>query len=106
MTEAKLLNKVVIKRNGRVVDWDSFRIQTAVFKAAINGKYADKPIHANMIANNVTRIVEKVVAELPFEKIEIETIQNQVMKQLNDFEPDVARDFLEYKTRRNIEQTH
>ena len=30
--EAKLLNKVVIKRNGRVVDWDSFRIQTAVLK--------------------------------------------------------------------------
>ncbi|GBG96410.1 ATP cone domain-containing protein [Lactococcus termiticola] len=104
--ESKLVNKVVIKRNGRVVDWDSFRIQTAVFKAAINGKFHDKPLQANMIANNVTRIVEKVVAEMPFEKVEIEAIQNHVMKQLNDFDPDVARDFLEYKTRRNIEQSH
>lgn len=104
--ESKLLNKVVIKRNGRVVDWDSFRIQTAVFKAAIFGKYADKPLHANMIANNVTKVVEKVIAELPFEKVEIETIQNQVVNQLNDFDPDVAADFLAYKTKRNIEQRH
>ncbi|MCL2858958.1 MAG: ribonucleotide reductase, partial [Streptococcaceae bacterium] len=51
--EAKLTNKAVIKRNGLVVDWDSFRIQTAVFRAAINGKYKDKPLHANMLANNV-----------------------------------------------------
>ncbi|MFC4651387.1 ATP cone domain-containing protein [Lactococcus nasutitermitis] len=104
--QVKLANKVVIKRNGHVVDWDSFRIQTAVFKAAIFGKYADKPLHANMIANNVTKVVEKVIAELPFEKIEIETIQNQVVKQLQDFEPAVAQDFLEYKTKRNIEQRH
>ena len=84
--QAKLVNKVVIKRNGHVVDWDSFRIQTAVFKAAINGKYKDKPLHAN--------------------KIEIETIQNQVIKQLNDFDKDLARDFLAYKTKQNIEQRH
>ncbi|MGM9886649.1 MULTISPECIES: ATP cone domain-containing protein [unclassified Lactococcus] len=104
--QAKLLNKVVIKRNGHVVDWDSFRIQTAVFKAAIYGKYADKPLHANMIANNVTKIVEKMISELPFEKIEIETIQNQVVKQLNDFDKTVAKDFLEYKTKQNINQRH
>ena len=85
--QAKLVNKVVIKRNGHVVDWDSFRIQTAVFKA-------------------VTKVVEKVIAELSFEKIEIETIQNQVIKQLNDFDKDVARDFLAYKTKQNIEQRH
>ena len=70
--QAKLLNKVVIKRYGRVVDWDSFRIQTAVFKAAIFGKYSEKPLHANMIANNVTKIVEKVISIIPFEKVEIE----------------------------------
>ena len=104
--QAKLVNKVVIKRNGHVVDWDSFRIQTAVFKAAINGNSKDKPLHANMIANNVTKVVEKVIAELSFEKIEIETIQNQVIKQLNDFDKDVARDFLAYKTKQNIEQRH
>lgn len=100
--ESKLLNKVVIKRNGRVVDWDSFRIQTAVFKAAINGKYHDKPLHANMIANNVAKVVEKVIAELPFEKIEIDTIQNQVVKQLQDFDKEVAQDFLSYKTQQEI----
>ena len=103
--ESKLTNKAVIKRNGLVVDWDSFRIQTAVFKAAINGKYKDKPLHANMIANNVTKVVEKIIAELPFEKIEIATIQNQVVKQLNDFDKDVAKDFLEYKTKHEINRT-
>ena len=59
-----------------------------------------------MIANNVTKVVEKVIAEFSFEKIEIETIQNQVIKQLNDFDKDVARDFLAYKTKQNIEQRH
>ena len=82
--EAKLLNKVVIKRNGRVVDWDSFRIQTAVFKAAINGKYKDKPLHANMIANNVAKVVEKVITEIPFDK----------------------KDFLEYKVKQEINRKH
>lgn len=104
--EAKLLNKVVIKRNGRVVDWDSFRIQTAVFKAAINGKYKDKPLHANMIANNVAKVVEKVIAEIPFDKIEIDTIQNQVVNQLNDFDKEVAKDFLEYKVKQEINRKH
>jgi anaerobic ribonucleoside-triphosphate reductase len=104
--EAKLLNKVVIKRNGRVVDWDSFRIPTAVFKAAINGKYKDKPLHANMIANNVAKVVEKVIAEIPFDKIEIDTIQNQVVNQLNDFDKEVAKDFLEYKVKQEINRKH
>ncbi len=95
--QAKLVHKVVIKRNGSAVDWDSFRIQTAVFKAAINGKYADKPLHANMIANNVTKVVEKIIAELPDEKVASETVQNEVLKQLNDFDKEVARDFQAYK---------
>jgi len=102
--EAKLTNKAVIKRNGLVVDWDSFRIQTAVFRAAINGKYKDKPLHANMLANNVTKVVEKVLSEQPFEKIEIATIQNHVIKQLNDFDKEVAQDFLEYKTKQEIKR--
>lgn len=75
--QAKLVNKVVIKRNGHVVDWDSFRIQTAVFKAAINGKYKDKPLHANMIANNVTKVVEKVIAELSFEKLRLKRFKTK-----------------------------
>ncbi len=47
-----------------------------------------------------------MISELPFDKIEIETIQNQVIKQLSDFDKDVAKDFLAYKTKQNINQTH
>jgi transcriptional regulator NrdR family protein len=97
--QAKLTHKVVIKRDGNVVDWDSFRIQTAVFKAAINGKYADKPLHANMIANNVTKVVEKIITELPDEKIASITVQDEVIKQLKDFDKEVAHDFLAYKVK-------
>ena len=102
--QEKLLTKVVLKRNGRVVDWDSFRIQTAIFRAAIFGKYADQPLRANMLANNVTKIVESYVANLSFDKIEIDVIQNAVVKEIHDFDADVARDFLAYKTEREIER--
>ncbi|MDR0297257.1 MAG: ribonucleotide reductase [Streptococcaceae bacterium] len=100
--QGKLVDKVVIKRNGRAVDWDSFRIQSAVFRAAIFGKYKNDPLRANMLANNVTRIVEKAIAQLPFEKIEIDAINNQVLKQLRDFDEDVAQDFLAYKTQQEL----
>ncbi|MDR0199230.1 MAG: ribonucleotide reductase [Streptococcaceae bacterium] len=98
------LDKVVIKRNGRAVDWDSFRIQSAVFRAAVNNKYKNDPLRANMLANNVTRIVEKAIAQMEFEKIEVDAINNQVMKQLRDFDADVAQDFLSYKTQQDLER--
>ena len=59
-----------------------------------------------MIANNVAKVVEKVIAEIPFDKIEIDTIQNQVVNQLNDFDKEVAKDFLEYKVKQEINRKH
>ncbi|MBU5900307.1 hypothetical protein JVW24_24615, partial [Vibrio cholerae O1] len=61
---------------------------------------------ANMIANNVAKVVGKVIAEIPFDKIEIGTIQNQVVNQLNHFDKDVAKDFLEYKVKQEINRKH
>ncbi|HAP14535.1 MAG TPA: ribonucleotide reductase, partial [Lactococcus sp.] len=34
------------------------------------------------------------------------TIQNQVVKQLNDFDKEVAKDFLEYKVKQEINRKH
>ena len=39
-------------------------------------------------------------------KNEIDTIQNQVVNQLNDFDKEVAKDFLEYKVKQEINRKH
>ncbi|SJZ52923.1 ATP cone domain-containing protein [Pilibacter termitis] len=102
--EMKLYEKFVIKRDGRLAYWDSFRIQAAIFKAAAYGKYAKNPVAANDLANNVTKVVEKYIANLEFEKVPIDEIQNVVVKQLRDFDTEVAGDFLKYKTERDIKR--
>lgn len=102
--ETEILNKFVVKRNGLVVDWDGFRIQHAIFRAAYLGKHQKNPLRANMLANSVTRIVTKHVASLEFEKIEIDVVQNAVVKELQELDRDVARDFLAYKTEKDIER--
>jgi len=102
--EMKLLEKFVIKRDGRLANWDSFRIQAAIFKAALFGKYSKNPIKANELANNVTKVVEKTIAQSNFEKVPIDEIQNVVIRELSDFDKDVAQDFLQYKTKRDIER--
>lgn len=102
--EMKLFEKFVIKRDGRLAYWDSFRIQSAIFRAAVFGKYENNPVKANELANNVTKVVEKYISQIEFEKIPIDEIQNVVVKQLRDFDADVAKDFLQYKVQRDIER--
>jgi ribonucleoside-triphosphate reductase len=102
--EMKLFEKFVIKRDGRLAYWDSFRIQSAIFRAAFFGKYAKNAIKANELANNVTKVVEKNIAQSNFEKVPIDEIQNGVISQLRDFDQEVAQDFLQYKTKRDIER--
>ena len=102
--EMKLFEKFVIKRDGRLANWDSFRIQSAIFRAAYFGKYGKNPIKANDLANNVTKVVEKTIAGSDFDKVPIDEIQNVVISQLRDFDQEVATDFLQYKTKRDIER--
>lgn len=99
-----MFNKFVVKRDGRVVDWDSFRIQNAIFRAAYFNKYHKDAFRANMLANNVTKVVTRRIAALEFEKIEIDVIQNAVVKELQEMDKDVARDFLSYKTEKDIKR--
>jgi anaerobic ribonucleoside-triphosphate reductase len=100
----EIRNKFVVKRNARVVDWDSCRIQHAIFRAAYLGKHSNNPLRANMLANNVTKIVERHIAALKFEKIDIDVIQNAVVRELQEMDKEVARDFLAYKTEKDIER--
>ena len=95
---------MIVKRDGRVVNWDSFRIQHAIFRAAIFGKYHNNALSANMLANTVTKAVEKSLNKLDFDKIEIDSIQNVVVRELTRKDKDVADDFLAYKTERDIER--
>lgn len=104
MDETTILEKFVVKRNGRLVNWDSFRIQHAIFRAAYLGKYKENPLRANMLANNVTKIVEAHVAKLTFEKIDIDVIQNAVVRELQEMDKEVAAAFLAYKTEKDIER--
>lgn len=96
--------KMIVKRDGRVVNWDSFRIQHAIFRAAIFGKYHNNALSANMLANKVTQAVELAISQLDFDKIEIDMIQNVVVRELTRKDKDVAAAFLAYKTERDIER--
>ncbi|MFV0556487.1 MAG: ATP cone domain-containing protein [Lactovum sp.] len=101
---SKINEKTVVKRDGRVVNWDSFRIQHAIFRAAIFGKYHNNALSANMLANKVTQAVELAISKLNFDKVEIDSIQNIVVRELTQKDKDVAAAFLAYKVERDIER--
>ena len=105
-------NPKIVKRDGRIVPFDLSRVQTAVFKAAYNGKINDQyissyhidPIKANFLANNVAKLVEQDVKKLEKDQLDIEEIQNLVVKHLNVLAKYVGQAYLAYKTQRRIER--
>lgn len=93
---------LVIKRDTRVASWDTTRIQHAIFKAAIN--VIKDPVQANLLANNVSKVVERSYLNKDIDKVSIDQIQTSVVSQLKYFNKEVATEFLEYKTAQDIKR--
>lgn len=106
------MSKEIIKRDGRKVPYEIEKIQAAVFKAAYHGKidgnyigaYHINPVKANFLANNVARRVHNDIMKSTNDHIEIDEIQNLVVKHLNILSKFVGKAYLSYKTQKQIER--
>lgn len=86
--------KKVIKRDGRVKDFDSSRILRAVRKAYEECKLNDYQEY------DVTRKVEAQLANLNLEEISVEGIQDVVEAVLQELNPKVANVYSNYREKR------
>lgn len=100
----------VIKRDGRLIDFDSEKITRAIGKAIyaisnqtdINSAANDKSIAKTDIASLVSRDVEETISKLNKESIAVEDIQDIVEKSLiKHNQPDIAKEYILYRDTRN-----
>lgn len=93
---------IVIKRDGREVEFEQERINNAIFKAFID---VDNEIseHAKRISNNISN----KISLLNIDKMSVEEIQNYVENELMATDrKDVARAYINYRYLRNIARNH
>lgn len=106
------MTKQIIKRDGRIAPYEIEKIQSAVFKAAYNGKvngeyigaYHINPVKANYLANLTARLVHEDIMASKSDKLEIDEVQNLVVKHLNQLSKFVGQAYLSYKTQKQIER--
>ena len=85
---------LVIKRDGRKQKFNKKRIENAIHKAyneVYKEKYISFPIH------RIAKDIEKELLSNKVEEIDIETIQDMVIKYLNHYSPKVARAYKAYR---------
>lgn len=100
----------VIKRDGRLIDFDSEKITRAIGKAIyaisnqtdINSAANDKSIAKTDIASLVSKDVEETIRALNKESIAVEDIQDIVEKSLiKHNQPEIAKEYILYRDKRN-----
>ena len=105
--EEKLQTLLVVKRNGKKVEWNGTKIAVAIKKGfdSISNqedevKYNEKDI--NKVYNAVEKRIVKEYVNKNIDKIKIEQIQDLIEEELkNQGFDDVYRSFSEYRERRN-----
>ena len=106
------MSKTIVKRDGRVVDYDVYKIQSAVFKAAYHGKhdglhigsYHIRPEKANQVANVVASLVDSDIKSSDLDSFDIDFVQNLVLSHINTLSKYVGQAYLTYKTQHSIER--
>ena len=87
----------VIKRDGKVVNFDRVKIENAVLKTCYSlGKEFDE----NIVHGIGNRIENKLLKKNK-EKVEIETIQDLVEKELMHHDEELAKAYILYRNKRN-----
>ena len=106
-TEEKLQTLLVVKRNGKKVEWNGTKVAVAIKKGFDSiqsqedeDKYTEKEI--NKVYNAVEKRIIREYVEKDIDKIKIEQIQDLIEDELKKqgFE-DVYTSFSEYRDRRN-----
>ena len=90
----------VIKRNGELVNFDRSKIYIAILGAFRDEKVKD----AERKSMKVLELVVDEINALNVNKISVEKIQDIVESVLMDFNKRVARSFIIYREKRNIER--
>lgn len=94
----------IIKRDGRVKDFDSFRIQEAVKKAYMD-IYGEDASMSLILLGEKQDIFKGITADIDLidkDSIEVETIQDIVIKNINNVNPKVASSYDEYRKERTL----
>ncbi len=87
----------VVKRDGKVVNFDKMKIENAVLKTCIGtGKEFDEKI-----IHEISSRIENKLLKMNKEKVEIETIQDLVEKELMHLDEDLAKSYILYRNKRN-----
>ena len=106
-TEDKLSTLVVVKRNGKKVEWNGTKIAVAIKKGFDSVKTEDEEVKytekdVNKIYNAVENRIVKEFASQNVDKIKIEQIQDLIEDELKKKGyDDVYQSFSEYRERRN-----
>ena len=87
----------VIKRDGKIVNFDKVKIENAVLKACHS---LDKSVEEDTIIGICNRIENKLLKNKK-EQIEIEKIQDLVEKELMHLDDELAKSYILYRNKRN-----
>jgi len=90
----------VMKRDSRIKDFDKNRIETAVSKA-FEEVYNDKNMPKS---KEIAKKVHETIINMNIDTIEIEQIQDLVVKQLKNIDKDVALAYTSYRQERERER--
>lgn len=88
---------LVIKRDGKVVNFDRVKIENAVLKTcySLEKQFDEKALH------EIGSKIENKLLRMNKEKVEIEKIQDFVEKELMHIDEDLAKAYILYRNKRN-----
>ena len=98
---------IVIKRDGREIEYDPSKIRAAVHKAMVSTNKESEPSAANDVGDGVTSdniefYVDQKIKELNRDKISVEEIQDLVEKTLIEYNlPEIAKHYILYRNQRS-----
>ena len=90
----------IIKRDGRIVEFDKTKIKAAVQKAYV-GEDTDKVELSEMIANDVVNRIRSMIKDDKVYDIDIEDIQDAVEVALMKKHPETAKRYILYRENRS-----
>ena len=90
----------IIKRDGRIVEFDKTKIKSAVQKAYV-GEDTDKIELSEMIANDVVNRIRSMIKDDKVYDIDIEDIQDAVEVALMKKHPETAKRYILYRENRS-----
>ena len=94
----------VVKRDGRIKDFNVSRIEEAIRKAFIDVYKGDHDAQSDTFMYGVTHEVLKAIHTNYTDNIDIETIQDIVINEINKKDKKVAKAYMDYREKREFQR--